>query len=332
MLKKANIQWSGKQLFKKVMSGDVIFDCAVQRGYVWDTSRKSLLIHSMIEGYPVPAFFFAKGENGQYLALDGKQRSNTIASFISGQFALTDDIPCVIDEGGNLENISGCYFDNLPEFAKDAIKDYSLTIYYFEGITDDEVRELFFRINNGKALSSMDLTRVKAKSLKNFQSVAQHRAISESVTDKGRENNLPETIAMQAWAVCFTENPDFGTKAFRPLIENADVTDGQVSVLAAAMDYISTLYDSLDANDKADKKISHRIKTRTHLVSCIYLAKLCIENGVSSEEFADKVKGFFSGKETSVDASYNSAVGAGSARAENIEKRLAAMRNLICKG
>ena len=31
MLKKANIQWSGKQLFKKVMSGDVFFDCTVQR-------------------------------------------------------------------------------------------------------------------------------------------------------------------------------------------------------------------------------------------------------------------------------------------------------------
>jgi len=332
MLKKANIQWSGKQLFKKVMSGDVIFDCAVQRGYVWDTSRKSLLIHSMVDGYPIPAFFFAKGDDGHYIAIDGKQRSNAIASFMSGKFALTDDTPCVTDEDGNLENISGCYFDNLPEFAKDAIKDYSLTIYYFEGITDDEVRELFFRINNGKALNSMDLTRVKAKSLKNFQSIAQHRTISESVTDKGRENNLPETIAKQAWAVCFTENPDFGTKAFRPLIENADVTEEHVNSLAEAMDYISVMYDSLDANDRVDKKILHSIKTRTHLVSCIYLAKLCIENNTSKDVFADKVKGFFSGKETSVDSSYNSAAGAGSARAENIEKRLAAMRNLICEG
>lgn len=71
MLKKVNIQWSGKQLFKKVMSGDVLFDCTVQRGYVWDTSRKSLLIHSMIEGYPVPAVFFARREDGKFDALDG---------------------------------------------------------------------------------------------------------------------------------------------------------------------------------------------------------------------------------------------------------------------
>ena len=311
------------------MSGNVFFDCTVQRGYVWDASRKSLLIHSMIEGYPVPAFFFARREDGKFDALDGKQRSNAIASFMSGKFALTDDIPCVTDEDGNPENITGCYFDNLPEFAQDAIKDYSLTIYYFEGITEEEIKELFFRINNGKPLSSMDLTRVKAKSLRNFQAVAQNRAISESVTDKGRENNLPETIAMQTWAVCFTEHPDFSTKAFRPLIENADVTDEQVDVLANAMDYVSATYDSLDATDKEDKKILHRIKTRTHFVSCVYFAKLCIETGVSEEEFAAKVKNFFNSKETSINETYNSGVGAGSARAENVEKRLSAMRDLI---
>ena len=53
MLKKANIQWSGKTLRNQIEKGQVSFDCAVQRNPVWDMSRKSLLIHSMIEGYPI---------------------------------------------------------------------------------------------------------------------------------------------------------------------------------------------------------------------------------------------------------------------------------------
>lgn len=45
MLKKANIQWSGKTLRNQIEKGQVSFDCAVQRNPVWDMSRKSLLIH-----------------------------------------------------------------------------------------------------------------------------------------------------------------------------------------------------------------------------------------------------------------------------------------------
>ncbi|MDU1961675.1 MULTISPECIES: hypothetical protein [Enterocloster] len=48
MLKKANIQWSGKTLRNQIEKGQVSFDCAVQRNPVWDVSRKSLLIHSML--------------------------------------------------------------------------------------------------------------------------------------------------------------------------------------------------------------------------------------------------------------------------------------------
>lgn len=60
MLKKANIQWSVKTLTKMVKTNKISFDNAVQRGHCWDKDRKSLLIHSILAGYPIPAFFAAK--------------------------------------------------------------------------------------------------------------------------------------------------------------------------------------------------------------------------------------------------------------------------------
>ena len=89
MLKRANINWNARQLAKMSEKGTIRFDHAVQRGYVWDIKRKSLLIHSMLIGYPIPPFYAAK--NGEcYDMLDGKQRTNAITDFINGKFELTD--------------------------------------------------------------------------------------------------------------------------------------------------------------------------------------------------------------------------------------------------
>lgn len=42
---------------KLVQKGEIRFDNAVQRGLVWDVERKSLLIHSMLSGYPILPFY-----------------------------------------------------------------------------------------------------------------------------------------------------------------------------------------------------------------------------------------------------------------------------------
>lgn len=228
MLKKANIQWSGKTLRNQIEKGQVSFDCAVQRNPVWDVSRKSLLIHSMIEGYPIPPFYFARRDDGKYDALDGQQRSLAIKGYLDGEFPLSEDMPAVTDENGYPVIITGMMFPELPEWAQDNIKDYSLTIYYFEGITEEEIAELFFRINNGKPLTSVELTRVKAKSILKFQEIAKHEMIAGAITEAGKRRYNDENVAMQAWALCFSDCRDFTTKGFRPLIESAAVTEEQV--------------------------------------------------------------------------------------------------------
>ena len=44
---------------------------------------------------------------------------------------------------------NGMYYNDLPEELRDTLDSYSLTIYYFENITDDQIAEMFFRLNNG---------------------------------------------------------------------------------------------------------------------------------------------------------------------------------------
>ena len=103
MLKQAKLEWNARQLCRMVQRGEIKFDNAVKRGLVWDVQRKSLLIHSMLTGYPIPPFYAVKG-GGCYDMLDGKQRTNAIVDFISGKFEL-EGLP-----EGDVENEDGTIF------------------------------------------------------------------------------------------------------------------------------------------------------------------------------------------------------------------------------
>lgn len=53
-LRKANIAWSANQVSKMIVNGKITFDNVVQRSYVWEVSRRTKFIESLILGYPVP--------------------------------------------------------------------------------------------------------------------------------------------------------------------------------------------------------------------------------------------------------------------------------------
>ena len=135
-MQRFNINWTAKALTNQMEKGKVNYDNAVQRNLVWDIEKKSLLIHSMIYGYAVPAMYFTRDENGVYDSLDGKQRSNAIGEFLHDEFALSIDTPVVVDDNGCVEDVSGMYFSQLPEWVQDRIRDYNLTIYYYEDMGD----------------------------------------------------------------------------------------------------------------------------------------------------------------------------------------------------
>lgn len=331
-MEKNNISMTAKALCNKMAQGKIDFDCSVQRGKVWDIEKKSLLIHSMMYGYSVPPFYFLKTGTGEYDALDGKQRSNAVYEFMNDEFMLMDKFPPVYDDNGNVYDYSGKKYSELDEWAQDVIKDFNFTIYGYDSMTEEEVREFFRRLNNGKPLTAVELTRVKAKSIADFQDIGKCEAIQMAVTDKGRARFADENIAMQTYAMFHMENPDFGTRAFRPYIQEVVVSEEEKAEIKSALDRVRRLMEYLMGNTEDEengatyKKVFKKIKSRTHLVSVAYLAGLMANN--SQEEFNDAVIDFFDATKTSKSEMYNSTVGAGSAKAEAVQARKAAIDTL----
>ena len=330
-MKRYNMNLTCKGLYNRMSKNEIDFDCAVQRGLVWDNDKKSLLIHSILYGYSIPAFYMTKNEDGGFDSLDGKQRSNAIYDFMCGKYALADSFPVVFDDEGQEENFSGMTWENLPEWAQDRIKDYSLTVYYFEDMTEEETREFFRRLNNGKPLSATELTRVKAVSITDFQDIARHTAIASTITEKGKVRFTDEQIAMQIYALAYMENLDFGTKVFRPYIQEAVVTDGQKAKIVKGLDYLSNCLTWLEAQeDTAAAKVYKKLKSRTHFVSMAYYGMLSVDIDRTQEEYNKKVFDFFNSgnNKATVSALYNETIGAGSARAEAVKRRKNVIDNL----
>lgn len=332
-MKRYNISLTAKGLYKKMQAEQINFDTAIQRGLVWDLSKKSLLIHSMIEDYPIPPMYLTKNVDGTFDSIDGKQRSNAIASYLNGDFVL-EGVPVVHNDEGAEDDVNGCAFENLDSVYQDRIKDYSLLCYYFEEVTEDDVREIFRRLNNGKPLSAVELTRVKAVSIDKIQEIAHHAAVQMAVTEAGKNRFADETLAMQILGMRNMETPDFSTKVFRPWIQQFIIADNEVSEIKAGLDKLYQFMEDMAAGaadedetiKKQSTRVLRRIKAKTHFVSMAYM--LSTHPEVEQTRINEVLFDFFKGGPTTSSPDYNDTIGSGSAKADNVCRRKAAIDKL----
>jgi len=195
-------------LVKGIKSNKIRFDMAIQRGEVWDNYRKSLLIHSILIGIPIePLLVVYNPEAKDYAVIQGKQRSLALYDIVEKGKKLHAEMEPVLDDAGNSVEIAKKKFTDLPTDLQERIKEYTLDIWRFEQITDDEMNELFFRINYGKPLTAIELTRTKTVSLSEFQKIATHEAFTIAISDAARRKFFDEKLIIQSWIMCFKENP-----------------------------------------------------------------------------------------------------------------------------
>lgn len=320
---KANITWNAKQIAKMVQNGSLKFDNAVQRGFVWDKKRQTLLIDSMLRGYPIPPMYTIKvGTNangtGIYDCLDGKQRCTTIAQFLNDGFAL-GEMEYITYENGDEMDISGLLFSELDEELQDIILSYSLTVYFFTDIEDDEIVEMMARLNNGKSLTAYELSRVKAKDLAGIQEMANHQIFDE-ISNKGY---TCEDIVVKSYAMLNEDEPCLDTKAIRPMIEEMVLDDEDVEHLNTCFNLIDEARDVIledESDPSLNRAIAKKIIKKLHLVSIVPIAYEAYYDKVDADLFAKFLQEFYSGT-PSIDEKYNTACQSGSGHTQAVKDR-----------
>lgn len=123
--------------------GELVLNPKFQRGSVWPAAARSYLIDSILRGYPIPKLLLRTTVDRDSRrtirdVVDGQQRLRTIIDFAAGKFAL----------GTKAGEYQGQRYADLDDEIKDRFLAYKLTCEQLINASDDDVLEVFVRINS----------------------------------------------------------------------------------------------------------------------------------------------------------------------------------------
>jgi len=129
---------------------------------IWPMSKRSLLIDSLLNGFDLPKIYFhevskKKGDqNIRYAVIDGKQRLETIFSFLDGKFPVANDFQ---DMAGVFGEFSGKYYREFGQASlklKARFESLPLPVYVVKTNDIDLIEEMFSRLNEASPLNAAE--------------------------------------------------------------------------------------------------------------------------------------------------------------------------------
>lgn len=148
-----------------------------QRPAVWTRPQKQLLIDSMLREYDVPKMYLHKTGKDTFDVIDGQQRLRTIWEFFDDGFALAKDADPV--DG---IPIAGKKYSELDLDLLDKINSYNLDFVILDDVSDDEIGEMFLRLQNGTTLKAQEKRNAYPGNMRNFvKELAKHQFFVYSV-------------------------------------------------------------------------------------------------------------------------------------------------------
>ena len=302
------------QLVEMHKKNRLSFDLVIQRkDDIWDRNRKSLLIHSVLDDFPIPSVFANKEEN-VYHVLDGKQRVTTLLDYVGGKFSMSKGTPNI--EG---EDIAGKKFEELAETLQQKITQYPVSVEYIEGLGQERMEEWFFRLNNGVPLRKIENTRaiLGGKVLQFVEAVAKMEFFTEktNLSASARKRYVDQEMILQIMALIQNEETGFSSgeiQEFVKTLRNSEIRDE----LKARMQNASRLLNvAFPKKEKFLKKL--------HVPMLFKLALDIPKYGLPITEatFGEFARQFFE----DLPEEYAQACVQGSAKKENVQRRLAAI-------
>jgi hypothetical protein len=133
-----------------------------EKGGIWTLAKEQLLIDSVLRRIDIPKIYLRRVSSNplKYEVVDGQQRINALLRFLRNEFRLVDDAPDLPLHGQNYVIAGKTYSasDGLDEIVRtQRIFTYNLDVVIITVATEDEVADLFYRLNNGVPLSAAEV-------------------------------------------------------------------------------------------------------------------------------------------------------------------------------
>jgi hypothetical protein len=113
-----------------------------QRFYVWDDTKASRLIESVLLDVPIPTIYLVEESDGSYSVIDGQQRLNSFFRFLRNELRLRGLIV--------MSELIGKTFKDLPPAFQDKLEKATIHIIVINRESHPDIKfEIFERLNTG---------------------------------------------------------------------------------------------------------------------------------------------------------------------------------------
>lgn len=158
---------SVQEAYRLYAAGNLIVNRKYQRKLVWTTTEKQKLIDSILIDLPIPLILLAQYQDTKkFEIIDGLQRFNAIFSFIENHFATKENKFFNIEQNARAkQRLEEGAFSAKQQDSNELLDpklcanflDYQLAVTIYPTADEEEVTEIFGRINSGgKQLSFQD--------------------------------------------------------------------------------------------------------------------------------------------------------------------------------
>lgn len=341
-----NVAWSTKQLNRMVDNGIVKFDYPIQRsGGQWKDLQKSYLIHSLAQNFPIPPIYFLgekqlvdvlkKGiivseEKVVRYVLDGKQRLSVIKDFSEDIFKLDSNTPDVEIEG-ECFIIAGKFYSELDEEVVDMISSRNILTYTVDrdSISDDEIEELFYRMNNGVTLTVQQ----KSKARMGIVWATKLNELGDKEFFRTKCSFSKNQLRTEAHHTAILQSMMMLDSTFVYANASQRVISNYAETLKESDSYKEELFEKVCTsieylNNAFDKKESLLLK-KVNFPMTVLSALFAMESGIDSKDFYKwslDFKKAYKGESSDVDTDYVIYTGTGSVKKEKVDGRMDEMK------
>jgi len=201
-----------------------------QRNAVWTKSQKQLLVDSILVGIPIPSFYFNSISENQIDVVDGQQRLRSILEFKRGDYPLNED-----------STLGAKYYYELAERLKDKIDDYQLTVIYLKNWTEEQIEDMFLRLQDGTPLNAAEKRRAIQGTFRDVvKDLADHTFFSNRVSF-GNERYGYEDAVAKALHLMINDFVPISPGKIKETYKskpNLSITDSQPKNLKAAYNFL----------------------------------------------------------------------------------------------
>ncbi len=232
-----NKPFSLKQINDLIDDGDIELSPDFQRNFIWDETRQSRLIESILLGLPLPSIYLSQYKDGRLTIVDGLQRIMTIRRFLNDKLRLN-----------NLEYIEECngktYSQLKDVFSPLRLRRFGQTqimCFVIDYRSPNKLKfDLFRRLNTGgKPLNNQEIRNCLSRpELRNVLKQMVGTQAFKNATGGSVKDNRMEAQETALRFLCFYHN--FNTEGEMVSFYNGNMED----TLDAAVEYFNE-YDGL---------------------------------------------------------------------------------------